>query len=341
MQIAMVLGNTVIDAPLIRYLLWQGRPIGAIISPYCSSATLCYLLKYNTNALGLNNNLITIEDNTSEDGTINIEGNETLFYTSLEEAEQTLGYYDVVVNTDSQYFVTKESGNNKILNFGAKKVVNCSCSKYLSDASYILNGSEVISSSSGSNDIYCTLPSDYVVSTTFIQNVNKDFTIKQVYNTFYVNSESGFMDKGGLYSVKQVAASRSANNIVDMYHLDGIDKVIGIAIPSLNGRVYRRFYSLPVQKCGMMRSVFHLGESQLTIEGFNASVKAASSSYGIYYMEDETMTPMDAAHSELILFESSRTVAQVTNNDVVVKCYLFYDPVLVQLRQVDEALHSI
>ena len=296
----------------------EGYEIVAI-NDLTSPKMLAHLLKYDS-AQGRYALADTVSAN-EEEGTITVDGKTIKIYAEKNAADLPWGEIgvDVVLECTGFYCSTEKSMAH--INAGAKKVViSAPAGKDLKTIVFSVNENtlttedQIISAASCTTN--CLAPmakalNDYAPIQSGIMTTVHAYTGDQMIL-------DGPHRKGDLRR-----ARAGAQNIVP--NSTGAAKAIGLVIPELNGKLIGSAQRVPVPTGSTTLLVAVVKGKDITVDGINAAMKAASSdSFG--YTEEELVSKDIVGITYGSLFDATQTmVAKVDDDTYQVQVVSWYD----------------
>ncbi len=295
----------------------EGYEIVAI-NDLTSPKMLAHLLKYDTAQGRYDGHTVTADD---EAGTITVDGKTLKIYAEKDAANCPWGELgvDVVLECTGFYCSTEKSMAH--INAGAKKVViSAPAGKDLKTIVYSVNektltaDDKIISAASCTTN--CLAPmakalNDYAPIESGIRTTVHAYTGDQMIL-------DGPHRKGDLRR-----ARAGAQNIVP--NSTGAAKAIGLVIPELNGKLIGSAQRVPTCTGSTTILVAVVKGKDITAEGINAAMKAASSaSFG--YNEDPIVSSGVIGITYGSLFDATQTmVAKIDDDTYQVQVVSWYD----------------
>ncbi len=296
----------------------EGYEIVAI-NDLTSPKMLAHLLKYDT-AQGRYKYADSVSAD-NEAGTITVNGKTLKIYAEKNAADCPWGELDVDVVLECTGFYTSKEKSHAHLDAGAKKVViSAPAGNDLPTIVYSVNENtltkedKIISAASCTTN--CLAPmakvlNDYAPIQSGIMTTVHAYTGDQMIL-------DGPQRKGDLRR-----ARAGAQNIVP--NSTGAAKAIGLVIPELNGKLIGSAQRVPVPTGSTTILVAVVKGKDITKEGINAAMKAASSeSYG--YNEDEIVSSDVIGITYGSLFDATQTmVTKIDDDTYQVQVVSWYD----------------
>ena len=295
----------------------EGYEIVAI-NDLTSPKMLAHLLKYDTAQGRYDGHTVTADD---EAGTITVDGKTLKIYAEKDAANCPWGELgvDVVLECTGFYCSTEKSMAH--INAGAKKVViSAPAGKDLKTIVYSVNEK--------------TLTADDKIISAASCTTNCLAPMAKALND-YAPIESGIMTTVHAYTGDQMIldgphrkgdlrrARAGAQNIVP--NSTGAAKAIGLVIPELNGKLIGSAQRVPTCTGSTTILVAVVKGKDITAEGINAAMKAASSaSFG--YNEDAIVSSDVIGITYGSLFDATQTmVAKIDDDTYQVQVVSWYD----------------
>ena len=295
----------------------EGYEIVAI-NDLTSPKMLAHLLKYDTAQGRYDGHTVTADD---EAGTITVDGKTLKIYAEKDAANCPWGELgvDVVLECTGFYCSTEKSMAH--INAGAKKVViSAPAGKDLKTIVYSVNEK--------------TLTADDKIISAASCTTNCLAPMAKALND-YAPIESGIMTTVHAYTGDQMIldgphrkgdlrrARAGAQNIVP--NSTGAAKAIGLVIPELNGKLIGSAQRVPTCTGSTTILVAVVKGKDITAEGINAAMKAASSaSFG--YNEDPIVSSDVIGITYGSLFDATQTmVAKIDDDTYQVQVVSWYD----------------
>ncbi len=283
-----------------------------------SPKMLAHLLKYDTAQGRYDGHTVTADD---EAGTITVDGKTLKIYAEKDAANCPWGELgvDVVLECTGFYCSTEKSMAH--INAGAKKVViSAPAGKDLKTIVYSVNEK--------------TLTADDKIISAASCTTNCLAPMAKALND-YAPIESGIMTTVHAYTGDQMIldgphrkgdlrrARAGAQNIVP--NSTGAAKAIGLVIPELNGKLIGSAQRVPTCTGSTTILVAVVKGKDITAEGINAAMKAASSdSFG--YNEDQIVSSDVIGITYGSLFDATQTmVAKIDDDTYQVQVVSWYD----------------
>ena len=287
------------------------------INDLTKPSMLAHLLKYDT-AQGRYNHEVAADD---EAGTITVDGKTMKIYAEKDAANLPWKELDVDVVLECTGFYTSKEKSMAHINAGAKKVViSAPAGKDLKTIVFSVNektltkDDQIISAASCTTN--CLAPmakalNDYAAIQSGIMTTVHAYTGDQMVL-------DGPHRKGDLRR-----ARAAAQNIVP--NSTGAAKAIGLVIPELNGKLIGSAQRVPTCTGSTTLLVAVVKGKDVTAEGINAAMKAASSaSFG--YNEDEIVSSDIIGITYGSLFDATQTmVAKIDDDTYQVQVVSWYD----------------
>ena len=287
------------------------------INDLTSPKMLAHLLKYDT-AQGRYNHEVSADD---EAGTITVDGKTLKIYAEKDAANCPWGELGVDVVLECTGFYCSKEKSQAHINAGAKKVViSAPAGKDLPTIVYSVNEKTLTKEdtiiSAASCTTNCLAPmakalNDYAPIQSGIMTTVHAYTGDQMIL-------DGPHRKGDLRR-----ARAGAENIVP--NSTGAAKAIGLVIPELNGKLIGSAQRVPVPTGSTTLLVAVVKGKDITVDGINAAMKAASSdSFG--YTEEELVSKDIVGITYGSLFDATQTmVAKVDDDTYQVQVVSWYD----------------
>lgn len=283
------------------------------INDLTSPAVLAHLLKYDS-AQGRFN-----EEVTSTDNSIVVNGDEIKIYAQKDPAQIPWGQHGVDVVIESTGFFTDKAKAEAHITAGAKRVViSAPATGDLKTVVFnvnheILDGSETIISCA-SCTTNCLAPMAKVMNDNYGIVTGLMTTIHAYTND--QNTLDAPHPKGDLRR-----ARAAAQNIVP--NSTGAAKAIGLVLPELKGKLDGNAQRVPTIT-GSLTELTTILEKEVTVEGINAAMKAASNeSFG--YTEDEIVSTDIIGINYGSLFDATQTKVMSAGGKQLVKTVSWYD----------------
>ena len=287
------------------------------INDLTSPSMLAHLLKYDS-AQGRYNHDVTAND---EEGTITVDGKTIKIYAEKDAANLPWKELDVDVVLECTGFYTSKDKSMAHINAGAKKVViSAPAGKDLKTIVYSVNEKTLTAEDKIISAASCT--------------TNCLAPMAKALNE-YAPIQSGIMTTVHAYTGDQMIldgphrkgdlrrARAAAVNIVP--NSTGAAKAIGLVIPELNGKLIGSAQRVPVPTGSTTLLVAVVKGKDITKEGINAAMKAASSeSFG--YNTDEIVSSDVIGMRYGSLFDATQTmVAKIDEDTYQVQVVSWYD----------------
>ena len=287
------------------------------INDLTKPSMLAHLLKYDT-AQGRYNHEVAADD---EAGTITVDGKTMKIYAEKDAANLPWKELDVDVVLECTGFYCSKDKSMAHITAGAKKVViSAPAGKDLKTIVFSVNektltkDDQIISAASCTTN--CLAPmakalNDYAAIQSGIMTTVHAYTGDQMVL-------DGPHRKGDLRR-----ARAAAQNIVP--NSTGAAKAIGLVIPELNGKLIGSAQRVPTCTGSTTLLVAVVKGKDITAEGINAAMKAASSaSFG--YNEDEIVSSDIIGITYGSLFDATQTmVAKIDDDTYQVQVVSWYD----------------
>ena len=287
------------------------------INDLTKPSMLAHLLKYDT-AQGRYNHEVSAND---EEGTLTVDGKTMKIYAEKDAANLPWKALDVDVVLECTGFYTSKEKSMAHVNAGAKKVViSAPAGKDLKTIVYSVNektltkDDQIISAASCTTN--CLAPmakalNDYAPIQSGIMTTVHAYTGDQMVL-------DGPHRKGDLRRARAAAANIVPNST-------GAAKAIGLVIPELNGKLIGSAQRVPVPTGSTTLLVAVVKGKDITADGINAAMKAASSaSFG--YNEEEIVSSDIIGITYGSLFDATQTmVAKIDDDTYQVQVVSWYD----------------
>ncbi len=287
------------------------------INDLTKPSMLAHLLKYDS-AQGRYNHDVTADD---EKGTITVDGKTITIYSEKNAADLPWKALDIDVVLECTGFYTSKEKSQAHIDAGAKKVViSAPAGKDLKTIVYSVNentldaNDTIISAASCTTN--CLAPmakalNDYAPIQSGIMTTVHAFTGDQMVL-------DGPHRKGDLRRARAAAVNIVPNST-------GAAKAIGLVIPELNGKLIGSAQRVPVPTGSTTLLVAVVKGKDITKEGINAAMKAASSaSFG--YTEEELVSSDIIGITYGSLFDATQTmVAKIDEDTYQVQVVSWYD----------------
>ena len=292
------------------------------INDLTSPAMLAHLLKYDT-AQGsycghIGENLHTVE---STENSIIVDGKEIKIYAEKNAADAPWGKLGVDVVLECTGFYTSKAKAQAHIDAGAKKVViSAPAGKDLKTIVYSVNektldaNDKIISAASCTTN--CLAP--------MADTLNKYAPIQSGIMTTVHAFTGDQMVLDGPHRKGDLRRARAAAvNIVP--NSTGAAKAIGLVIPELNGKLIGSAQRVPVPTGSTTILVAVVKGKDVTVEGINAAMKAASSaSFG--YTEEPLVSSDIIGITYGSLFDATQTmVTKIDDDTYQVQVVSWYD----------------
>ncbi len=289
------------------------------INDLTSPKMLAHLLKYDS-AQGRYALADTVSAN-DEEGTITVDGKTIKIYAEKDAANLPWGQIGVDVVLECTGFYTSKDKAMAHINAGAKKcVISAPAGKDLKTIVYSVNektltkDDQIISAASCTTN--CLAPmakalNDYAPIQSGIMTTVHAFTGDQ-------------MVLDGPHRKGDLRRARAASiNIVP--NSTGAAKAIGLVIPELNGKLIGSAQRVPVPTGSTTILVAVVKGKDITVDGINAAMKAASSeSFG--YTEEQIVSSDVIGIRYGSLFDATQTmVAKIDDDTYQVQVVSWYD----------------
>ena len=287
------------------------------INDLTKPSMLAHLLKYDS-AQGRYNHEVSSDD---EAGTITVDGKTIKIYAEKDAVNLPWGELDIDVVLECTGFYCSKDKSMAHINAGAKKVViSAPAGKDLKTIVFSVNENtlttedQIISAASCTTN--CLAPmakalNDYAPIQSGIMTTVHAYTGDQMIL-------DGPHRKGDLRR-----ARAGAQNIVP--NSTGAAKAIGLVIPELNGKLIGSAQRVPTCTGSTTILVAVVKGNDVTVEGINAAMKAASSaSFG--YNTDEIVSSDVIGITYGSLFDATQTmVAKIDDDTYQVQVVSWYD----------------
>ncbi len=287
------------------------------INDLTDAKMLAHLLKYDS-AQGRYAKADTV---VAKDGAIVVDGKEIKIYAEKNAADLPWGEIGVDVVLECTGFYCSKDKAQAHIDAGAKKVViSAPAGKDLPTIVYSVNEStltaddKIISAASCTTN--CLAPmakalNDYAPIQSGIMTTVHAFTGDQMVL-------DGPHRKGDLRRARAAAVNIVPNST-------GAAKAIGLVIPELNGKLIGSAQRVPVPTGSTTLLVAVVKGKDITVEGVNAAMKAASSaSFG--YTEEELVSSDIVGITYGSLFDATQTmVAKIDDDTYQVQVVSWYD----------------
>jgi len=296
----------------------EGYEIVAI-NDLTSPAMLAHLLKYDS-AQGRYALADTVSAN-EEAGTITVDGKTIKIYAEKDAANLPWGELDVDVVLECTGFYTSKAKSQAHIDAGAKKVViSAPAGNDLPTIVFSVNENTLTKDdtiiSAASCTTNCLAPmakalNDYAPIQSGIMSTIHAFTGDQMVL-------DGPHRKGDLRRARAAAVNIVPNST-------GAAKAIGLVIPELNGKLIGSAQRVPVPTGSTTILVAVVKGTDVTKEGINAAMKAASSaSFG--YTEEELVSSDIIGITYGSLFDATQTmVSKIDDDTYQVQVVSWYD----------------
>ena len=289
------------------------------INDLTSPSMLAHLLKYDS-AQGRYALADTVSAN-DENGTITVDGKTIKIYAEKNAADLPWGEIGVDVVLECTGFYCSKEKSQAHIDAGAKKVViSAPAGKDLPTVVFSVNEStltaddKIISAASCTTN--CLAPmaktlNDYAPIASGIMTTVHAFTGDQMVL-------DGPHRKGDLRRARAAAVNIVPNST-------GAAKAIGLVIPELNGKLIGSAQRVPVPTGSTTILVAVVKGKDVTVEGINAAMKAASSaSFG--YTEEELVSSDVVGITYGSLFDATQTmVTKIDDDTYQVQVVSWYD----------------
>ncbi len=299
----------------------EGYEIAAI-NDLTSSKMLAHLLKYDT-AQGnyARNHTITYNEGEGEDNYIVVDGKKIIIYKLADASECPWGKLGVDVVLECTGFYTSKEKAQAHIKAGARKVViSAPAGNDLPTIVFGVNHTEL-------------KPEDTIISAASC-TTNCLAPMAKALNDL-AGIESGIMTTVHAYTGDQMIldgpqrkgdlrrARAGAQNIVP--NSTGAAKAIGLVIPELNGKLIGSAQRVPVPTGSTTILVAVVKGENVTVDGINAAMKAASSdSFG--YTEEPLVSSDIIGITYGSLFDATQTmVTEIGNGLYQVQVVSWYD----------------
>ena len=289
------------------------------INDLTSPSMLAHLLKYDS-AQGRYALADTVSAN-DENGTITVDGKTIKIYAEKNAADLPWGEIGVDVVLECTGFYTSKEKSQAHIDAGAKKVViSAPAGKDLPTVVFSVNENtltaddKIISAASCTTN--CLAPmakalNDYAPIASGIMTTVHAFTGDQMVL-------DGPHRKGDLRRARAAAVNIVPNST-------GAAKAIGLVIPELNGKLIGSAQRVPVPTGSTTILVAVVKGKDITVEGINAAMKAASSaSFG--YTEEQLVSSDVIGITYGSLFDATQTmVTKIDDDTYQVQVVSWYD----------------
>ncbi len=289
------------------------------INDLTKPSMLAHLLKYDS-AQGKYALADTVSAN-DEEGTLTVAGKTMKIYAEKDAANLPWKKLKVDVVLECTGFYTSKEKSMAHINAGAKKVViSAPAGKDLKTIVYSVNENtltaddQIISAASCTTN--CLAPmaktlNDYAPIQSGIMTTVHAFTGDQMVL-------DGPHRKGDLRRARAAAVNIVPNST-------GAAKAIGLVIPELNGKLIGSAQRVPVPTGSTTILVAVVKGKDITVEGINAAMKAASSdSFG--YTEEQLVSSDIIGETHGSIFDATQTmVAKIDDNTYQVQVVAWYD----------------
>ena len=287
------------------------------INDLTKPSMLAHLLKYDS-AQGRYNHEVASDD---EKGTITVDGKTITIYSEKNAADLPWKALDIDVVLECTGFYTSKEKSQAHIDAGAKKVViSAPAGKDLKTIVYSVNEDTLTAEdtiiSAASCTTNCLAPmakalNDYAPIQSGIMTTVHAFTGDQMVL-------DGPHRKGDLRRARAAAVNIVPNST-------GAAKAIGLVIPELNGKLIGSAQRVPVPTGSTTLLVAVVKGKDITKEGINAAMKAASSaSFG--YTEEELVSSDIIGITYGSLFDATQTmVAKIDDDTYQVQVVSWYD----------------
>ena len=289
------------------------------INDLTSPKMLAHLLKYDS-AQGRYALADTVSAN-DEEGTITVDGKTIKIYAEKDAANLPWGQIGVDVVLECTGFYTSKDKAMAHINAGAKKcVISAPAGKDLKTIVYSVNektltkDDQIISAASCTTN--CLAPmakalNDYAPIQSGIMTTVHAFTGDQMVL-------DGPHRKGDLRRAREASVNIFPNST-------GAAKAIGLVIPELNGKLIGSAQRVPVPTGSTTILVAVVKGKDITVDGINAAMKAASSeSFG--YTEEQIVSSDVIGIRYGSLFDATQTmVAKIDDDTYQVQVVSWYD----------------
>ena len=288
------------------------------INDLTKPSMLAHLLKYDTAQGRYDGHTVVADD---EAGTITVDGTVLKIYSEKDAANLPWGELDVDVVLECTGFYCSKEKSMAHINAGAKKVViSAPADKETKTIVFSVNEN--------------TLTADDVIISAASCTTNCLAPMAKTLND-YAPIQSGIMTTVHAYTGDQMIldgphrkgdlrrARAGAVNIVP--NSTGAAKAIGLVIPELNGKLIGSAQRVPVPTGSTTLLVAVVKGKDITKEGINAAMKAASSaSFG--YTEEELVSSDIIGITYGSLFDATQTmVAKIDDDTYQVQVVSWYD----------------
>ena len=289
------------------------------INDLTKPSMLAHLLKYDS-AQGKYALADTVSAN-DEEGTLTVAGKTMKIYAEKDAANLPWKKLKVDVVLECTGFYTSKEKSMAHINAGAKKVViSAPAGKDLKTIVYSVNENtltaddQIISAASCTTN--CLAPmaktlNDYAPIQSGIMTTVHAFTGDQMVL-------DGPHRKGDLRRARAAAVNIVPNST-------GAAKAIGLVIPELNGKLIGSAQRVPVPTGSTTILVAVVKGKDVTVEGINAAMKAASSdSFG--YTEEQLVSSDIIGETHGSIFDATQTmVTKIDDNTYQVQVVAWYD----------------
>ena len=287
------------------------------INDLTKPSMLAHLLKYDS-AQGRYNHEVCAND---EAGTITVDGKTITIYSEKNAADLPWKQLDIDVVLECTGFYTSKEKSQAHIDAGAKKVViSAPAGKDLKTIVYSVNENTLTADdtiiSAASCTTNCLAPmakalNDYAPIQSGIMTTVHAFTGDQMVL-------DGPHRKGDLRRARAAAVNIVPNST-------GAAKAIGLVIPELNGKLIGSAQRVPVPTGSTTLLVAVVKGKDITKEGINAAMKAASSdSFG--YTGEELVSSDIIGITYGSLFDATQTmVAKIDEDTYQVQVVSWYD----------------
>ncbi len=287
------------------------------INDLTKPSMLAHLLKYDS-AQGRYNHDVTADD---EAGTITVDAKTIKIYSEKNAADLPWKALDIDVVLECTGFYTSKEKSQAHIDAGAKKVViSAPAGKDLKTIVFSVNEDTLTADdtiiSAASCTTNCLAPmakalNDYAPIQSGIMTTVHAFTGDQMVL-------DGPHRKGDLRRARAAAVNIVPNST-------GAAKAIGLVIPELNGKLIGSAQRVPVPTGSTTLLVAVVKGKDITKEGINAAMKAASSaSFG--YTEEELVSSDIIGITYGSLFDATQTmVAKIDDDTYQVQVVSWYD----------------
>ena len=289
------------------------------INDLTKPSMLAHLLKYDS-AQGKYALADTVSAN-DEEGTLTVAGKTMKIYAEKDAANLPWKKLKVDVVLECTGFYTSKEKSMAHINAGAKKVViSAPAGKDLKTIVYSVNENtltaddQIISAASCTTN--CLAPmaktlNDYAPIQSGIMTTVHAFTGDQMVL-------DGPHRKGDLRRARAAAVNIVPNST-------GAAKAIGLVIPELNGKLIGSAQRVPVPTGSTTILVAVVKGKDITVEGINAAMKAASSdSFG--YTEEQLVSSDIIGETHGSIFDATQTmVAKIDDDTYQVQVVAWYD----------------